>query len=115
MINRQLIGVRTTRRAKDSEWTSWQQPVKMPKRYTLFCCDCGLAHQFHFRVHKDRAQFRVRRADSYTQAHRKQKVAKREIELLKKGERVKALIDNVMVITLTNGLRRGGARKQRRK
>lgn len=86
-----------------------------PQRYTMFCCDCGLAHQFQFRIGKDRkgrdrVQFRVKRADLYTQMHRKRKATKGEVDVLKKGEAVVATIDGAMVITLQNGLRRGGVK-----
>lgn len=31
-------------------WTDWEQPVMEPRRYRLACCDCGLVHNFEFRV-----------------------------------------------------------------
>lgn len=124
-LNTAVVGCRTLHRASKSPWTSWQQPVTLPKKYRLFCCDCGLAHNFQFRIGKDgdghdRVQFRVSRADSYTQAHRKlrSKGRKPKIIFLKKGEAVRATVDGAMVITLVNGLRRGGAkivRKPKRK
>lgn len=113
---------RSLSRAPNSPWTPWQQPVAFPQKYRLFCCDCGLAHNLQFRVGKDgegydRAQFRVSRADSYTQHHRRlvTKGRNSKIVLLKKGEGVRATVDGAMVITLSNGLRRGGAKVERRK
>lgn len=120
-IRRQVLNVKTMRRApKDSDKTPWQQPIAYPKWYTLFCCDCALCHQFQFRVGKDgtghdRVQFRVRRANLYTQMKRKHKSEAGHIERLKKGECVRALVDGVYVINLTNGLRRGGAKHEKRK
>lgn len=31
-------------------WTDWENPN--PKGYRLACCDCGLIHDFQFRVFK---------------------------------------------------------------
>lgn len=114
-INR-IVTAPVLRRARNDEWTRWQQPVMYPKRYTMFCCDCGLAHQFNFRIHSfsegDVVQFRVRRADLYTQRHRKNLAKKGKIESLSKGERIYATRDGVFCLTLTNGLRRGGGAKK---
>lgn len=83
--------------------------------YTLFCCDCCLAHQLHFRIvmspkGKRCIQYRIRRADMYTQMMRKKT---RSITKLNKGEKIKALHDGVMVAVLPNGLRRGKRKKRK--
>lgn len=120
-IRREIVNVKTMRRSrKDPDKTAWQQPIAAPKWYTMFCCDCALGHQFQFRVGKGpkgepRAQFRVRRADLYTQMKRKHKSEKGHISILKKGECVRALIDGVMVISLVNGLKRGGSKQEKPK
>lgn len=51
-------------------FTRWIQPNM--KRYMLECCDCGLVHEFQFRVTpiSKRVQFRARRAEGYTRARR---------------------------------------------
>lgn len=49
----------------------WQQP-KMSK-YMLMCCDCGLVHEFQFRIVGKRVQFRARRAEGYTRTERKRR------------------------------------------
>lgn len=109
---------------KETEWCGWQQPVMVPKKYTLFCCDCCLAHQFEFKIirnaksHsdkeiKDRIIFRVRRSNGYTQAKRKHESKKTPsttngsggIMALKTGERLRA-INPVYVAVLPNGLKR---------
>lgn len=119
-IRKRILDVKTLRRVKGKEFTVWQQPVMQPKWYTMFCCDCALCHQFQFRIAhspkgKPHVQFRVRRANSYTQLKRKHKSEQGHIARLKKGDCVRALVDNAMVITLVNGLRRGGAKTQRKK
>lgn len=121
-IRKQILNVKTLRRAANESVTPWQQPVMSPKWYTLFCCDCALAHQFQFRIWggdkgqlKPRVQFRVRRADLYTQMKRKHKTEKDHISLLKKGECVRALVDGAMVISLVNGLKRGGTKREQPK
>lgn len=119
-LNPKIVGVTAMRPKKDSVWSEWQQPVLHPRRYTLFCCDCALCHQLQFKVVTTKrgtqlVRYRVKRADRYTQAKRKHKAERGHIELLKKGEKVVALIDNVMVITLENGLRRTKKRKVERR
>lgn len=119
-IRQQVLNVRTMQVRKNSKWCAWQQPVASPDVYTMFCCDCALCHQFQFRVGKGpggkpRAQFRVTRANLYTQMKRKHRSERHHITFLKKGEKIVALVDNAMVITLVNGLRRGGARVKRKK
>ena len=104
------------RTRRNSPWSAWVQPVMAPKVYTLFCCDCALCHQFQYRIRvggdgKSRVQWRVKRANLYTQMKRKHKSEKGHIDILKKGERVEATVDGAMVITLENGLRRGGKRR----
>lgn len=118
-IREAVLTVRTMRTAKGSKWSAWQQPVMRPKRYTMFCCDCSLCHQFEFRVGQDRdkkprVQFRAKRADLYTQMRRKSKVEKKHISSLKKGECVRALVNGAMVVSLVNGLRRGGTKREKR-
>lgn len=116
-VHPQLIALKAMRAKKDSVWSDWIQPVLHPKRYTLFCCDCALCHQFQFRIvtnpktGEQRIRWRVKRANLYTQMKRKHKVESDRITLLNKGERIEALHDGVMVITLENGLRRGGGKK----
>lgn len=120
-IRKQILNVRTLRRAANESVTPWQQPVMSPKWYTLFCCDCALAHQFQFRIYKSspkaapKVQFRVKRADLYTQMKRKHKSEKDHISILKKGECVRALVDGAMVISLVNGLKRGGTKRENKK
>lgn len=104
----------------NTPWSSWVQPVMAPKLYTLFCCDCDLCHQFQYRVRFDKhdkphVQWRVKRANLYTQMKRKHAAAKGKIDLLKKGEKVVALVDGAMVITLENGLRHAKHKVERRK
>lgn len=47
----------------------WVQPVR--KGFYFSCCDCGLVHEFDFRVSKGRAQLRVRRNNRSTSALRR--------------------------------------------
>lgn len=114
-IRPHVLAVRTMRREKNAPHTPWVQPVMSPKWYTLFCCDCALAHQFQFRIHKGKVQWRVKRANLYTQMKRKSKEERGHITILKKGEGVRALVDGAMVITLVNGLRRGGSKVERKR
>lgn len=48
----------------------WVQPVK--RAYKMACCDCGLVHSMHFRVHNGRAQFKAYRDQKRTSRLRKQ-------------------------------------------
>jgi hypothetical protein len=41
----------------EPEAGEWVKPVR--KGYKLACCDCGLVHQFDFRVRKGKIEFRV--------------------------------------------------------
>lgn len=54
---------------KKAKAKKWIQPVK--KGYLMACCDCCLVHRLDFRVVKDRVQFRVDRAQGYTNKLRK--------------------------------------------
>lgn len=114
-VNPRILGVKTMRRAKNSPISPWQKPVMSPRWYTLFCCDCALAHRFQFKVRGKQVQFRVKRANLYTQMKRKHKSEKGQITILKKGEAIRALVDGAMVLTLVNGLRRGGGKVERKK
>lgn len=119
-IRPQVLNVSTMRAQRNSPWSAWVQPVMSPKVYTLFCCDCALCHQFQYKVRigkdgKPRVIWRVKRANLYTQMKRKHLSEKGHIEILKKGEKVVALVDKAMVITLENGLRRGGSKKEKKK
>lgn len=42
----------------------WISPVY--KNYRLICCDCGLTHDFDFRIHKGKIQIRIKRNDRST-------------------------------------------------
>jgi len=54
------MGRRHTRHAPDAEgWTEWVQPIE--QGYHMSCCDCGLVHEFDFRIEAGRVQFRARR------------------------------------------------------
>lgn len=55
-------------RHEDGEWI---QPIS--RGYRTKCCDCGLIHEFVFRVKNGRVQFRVRRHGRATAACRKGK------------------------------------------
>lgn len=114
-VNRRILGVKTMRRANNSPISPWQKPVMSPKWYTLFCCDCALCHQFQFRIRNEIVQFRVKRANLYTQMKRKHETEKGHITVLKKGEKIRALVDGAMVLTLCNGLKRGGGKVERKK
>lgn len=113
------------RAKKGSTWTPWQNPVSAPLPYTFFCCDCGLAHQMQFRVVEagrkphpkgHRVQFCIRRADKYTQAHRRARLRGRNsfFTALKKGQGIAATRNGVIVITLANGLRQDPKKISRR-
>lgn len=47
-------------------WSNVQQPVLRPKVYRMSCCDCGLVHDFDFRVEDGHVRFRVRRNNRAT-------------------------------------------------
>lgn len=51
---------------------AWIQPVK--SGYRAMCCDCGLVHEFDFRIFRGRVQFRVRRNNRSTALTRRQRV-----------------------------------------
>ena len=34
-----------------TDWTEWIRPIR--KGYKLACCDCGLVHDFDFRIRKE--------------------------------------------------------------
>lgn len=50
-------------------WCDWIEPIQ--PGYRLACCDCGLVHNFEFRVRKGEVQFRARRNDRSTVAKRR--------------------------------------------
>lgn len=52
-------------------WTDWIQPVR--KGYRMSCCDCGLVHDFDFRVVAGRVRFRARRNTRSTAAVRRER------------------------------------------
>lgn len=41
-----------------SGWSAWMIPVQ---GYRQACCDCGLVHEFRFRLIKGEIQFQVKR------------------------------------------------------
>ena len=52
----------TYQEAEDGEWMDAQM-----RGHRIACCDCGLAHDYDFRVSESgRVQFRVRRNDRAT-------------------------------------------------
>jgi hypothetical protein len=123
-LRKKIVAVEGLTVEGQSEWCGWQQPVMVPKRYVLFCCDCDLAHQFEFKIIrnakavgdkkvKDRILYRCRRANGYTQAKRKRDAKKTPartgagggIMALKTGEKLRA-ISPVFVAVLPNGLKR---------
>lgn len=54
--------------AEAGEW------MDMPGRhYRLICCDCGLSHDFEFRVVKGKIRFRAYRNERSTAAVRREK------------------------------------------
>lgn len=86
----------------------------------MFCCDCALCHQFQFKIVTGprgaaAIQYRVSRADLYTQMKRKHKSEKDHIHLMKKGERLEATADGVYMIVLKNALRRGGGKRKKKR
>lgn len=108
-IRQDVLNVKTMPRRPGSKWSGWQTPVLAPKLYTMFCCDCGLAHQFQFRVVADPAdpedlavQYRVSRSEGYTKAKRESKTEAGHIVRLKKGETFEAK-GPTMLIILQNG------------
>jgi len=51
-------------------WTSWIFPNR--KKYKMMCCDCGLVHNFQFRLSGKHIEFRVSRNERATgQSRRK--------------------------------------------
>lgn len=50
-------------------FSRWVKPNM--SKYFLECCDCGLVHEFKFRIVDDAVQFRARRAERYTARQRK--------------------------------------------
>lgn len=40
------------------------------KRFLAECCDCGLVHEFQFKVIDGKPAFRLRRANGYTKRQR---------------------------------------------
>jgi hypothetical protein len=54
--------------AQAGEW------MEIPgRRYKLICCDCGLAHDFEFRVVKGKIRFRAYRNERSTAACRRER------------------------------------------
>lgn len=56
-------------RAKQSDargFTSWRRPYRL-----LECCDCGLVHEFQYKVVAGKVAYRIRRANGYTRQQRK--------------------------------------------
>ncbi len=80
-------------------WSPWRDPVTYPRHYTLTCCDCGLTHQYQFRVMKDGSfRLRCRRANGYTQAFRARDIRVGSKKIARKGSTV--------TITIPSPLRR---------
>lgn len=42
----------------------WITPIR--KNYLLICCDCGLCHNFDFRIKNGKIQLRIRRNNHST-------------------------------------------------
>ena len=59
---------RVLKAAAPDGWTDWELPVM--RRYRLGCCDCGLVHDFDFRIvtvgGRKRIQLRARRNNRST-------------------------------------------------
>jgi hypothetical protein len=51
-------------------WTVWMHPLP---GYKVACCDCGLIHEFEFRLEDNRLVFRARRLERNTAAHRRER------------------------------------------
>jgi hypothetical protein len=49
---------------KEEQANKWIQPVR--RSYRQMCCDCGLVHEFDFRIYNGRVQYRVRRLNRST-------------------------------------------------
>lgn len=49
----------------------WVQPAK--SGYKMECCDCGLVHSLHFRIHAGRIQFKAYRDNRATQRQRRKR------------------------------------------
>lgn len=48
----------------------WITPCK---KYLAICCDCGLCHNFYFRIYKGQIQFKVKRNNISTALVRRKK------------------------------------------
>lgn len=51
------------------QWTPWIIPKQ--KGYKSQCCDCGLTHQYDFRIVDGKVEFRVRIHKGETQRNKK--------------------------------------------
>lgn len=68
-------------------WTAWQATHRH-KRMFVACCDCGLTHQWKFKVDENgKVHYKVRVAKGYTLDHKKKFVDEynRQMEILKRG------------------------------
>ncbi len=54
----------------DSDFTPWLQT---PPKVKISCCDCGLVHNFEFRIVRGSVQFRASRNERATSAKRRAK------------------------------------------
>jgi hypothetical protein len=57
--------------ANSDGWSDWQSPIH--KGYKLSCCDCGLVHDFEFRIRGKWIEFRCRRNNLSTAGVRRGK------------------------------------------
>lgn len=55
-----------TKRGDARGFTRWMSPRRL-----LECCDCGLVHEFEYKIVNGAIAYRVRRANGYTRRQRK--------------------------------------------
>lgn len=58
----------------DDGWSSWIRPIQ--PGYRISCCDCGLVHDFEFRVTDGNVEFRARINERSTAQVRRHKTRK---------------------------------------
>ncbi|MFW9873061.1 MAG: type II toxin-antitoxin system HicB family antitoxin [Candidatus Thorarchaeota archaeon] len=49
--------------AQNGNWSQWS---KLSQIHSIACCDCGLVHDFEFRIQGDQVQFRAKRLERST-------------------------------------------------
>ena len=62
-------------RYEEAEDGEWREPCM--RKHRIQCCDCGLVHDYYFRVVNGRVQFRATRNNRATAAVKRAKRARK--------------------------------------